>query len=66
MSLLSIKNLAGPGYILLNIFRLLNIVSLLAVSTSSIVVVVKTIIRSNQYYVFDLCGRVITALIACK
>ncbi|KAK8202786.1 hypothetical protein IWZ01DRAFT_112084 [Phyllosticta capitalensis] len=64
MSLLSIKNLAGPGYILLNIFRLLNIVSLLAVSTSSIVVVVKTIIRSNQYYVFDLCGRVITALIA--
>ncbi|KAK7511180.1 uncharacterized protein IWZ02DRAFT_103280 [Phyllosticta citriasiana] len=64
MSLFSIKNLAGPGYILLNIFRLLNILVLLAVSTSSIVVVVKTIIRSNQYYFFDLCGRVITALVA--
>ncbi|KAK8177104.1 hypothetical protein IWX90DRAFT_482135 [Phyllosticta citrichinensis] len=64
MSLFSIKNLAGPGYILLNIFRLLNILVLLAVSTSSVVVVVKTIIRSNQYYFFDLCGRVITALIA--
>lgn len=37
---LSSKNLAGPGYIILNVLRVMNIIGLLAVVTASVVMLV--------------------------
>lgn len=56
------KTLAGPGYVLLNIVRAMNIVGLLAVITSSIVMVVKTVMTSQLYF-FDGLSHIITAFI---
>lgn len=39
---LSTKSLAGPGYIILNVIRVMNIIGLLAVIVASIVMLVKT------------------------
>lgn len=47
MALLSAEHLAGPGYIILNIQRGLNIVALASVVASSIVMLVKTFIISK-------------------
>ena len=47
MALLSAEHLAGPGYIILNIQRGLNIVALASVVASSIVMLVKTLIISK-------------------
>ena len=44
---LSPKSLAGPGYIVLNILRGMNIVGLLAVIAASMVMLVKTVITSK-------------------
>ncbi|KAF2142415.1 uncharacterized protein K452DRAFT_297707 [Aplosporella prunicola CBS 121167] len=60
---LSTKSLAGPGYIILNVIRGMNIVGLLAVTTASIVMLVKTFIVS-KFFFFDACSHVITALIS--
>jgi len=56
------KTLAGPGYVLLNLVRVMNIVGLTAVITSSIVMVVKTVMTSKLYF-FDGLSHVITAFI---
>ena len=47
MALLSAEHLAGPGYIILNVQRGLNIIALASVVTSSIVMLVKTFIVSK-------------------
>jgi hypothetical protein len=47
MALLSAEHLAGPGYIILNIVRGLNIIALASVVASSIVMLVKTFIISK-------------------
>jgi len=52
MALLSAEHLAGPGYIILNIQRGLNIVALASVVASSIVMLVKTFIISK------VCGAI--------
>jgi hypothetical protein len=39
---LTSKRLAGPGYIILNVLRAMNITGLLAVIAASVVMVVKT------------------------
>lgn len=53
MALLSAEHLAGPGYIILNVLRGLNLVALASVVASSIVMLVKTFIiskvRKNVY-----------------
>ena len=49
MALLSAEHLAGPGYIILNIIRGLNIIALASVVASSIVMLVKTFIVSKVY-----------------
>ncbi|KAI9753256.1 MAG: hypothetical protein M4579_005269 [Chaenotheca gracillima] len=41
------RPLAGPGYIILNVLRVMNIISLLLVAAASAVMLVKTIIISN-------------------
>lgn len=47
MALLSAEHLAGPGYIILNIIRGLNIITLSSVVASSVVMLVKTFIISK-------------------
>lgn len=47
MALLSSTQLAGPGYIILNVLRAMNIIALASVVASSIVMLVKTFIVSK-------------------
>ncbi|OCK83629.1 hypothetical protein K432DRAFT_290686 [Lepidopterella palustris CBS 459.81] len=61
MALLSTKSLAGPGYIILNILRAMNIIALMAVVAASVVMLVKTFIVS-RFFFFDAVSHVITAL----
>ncbi|KAJ8117617.1 hypothetical protein OPT61_g1227 [Boeremia exigua] len=56
MALLSAEHLAGPGYIILNIQRALNIIALASVVASSIVMLVKTFIVSKPYSWFRNFG----------
>jgi len=53
------KTRAGPGYIILNTIRVCNIIGLLAVITSSIVLVVKTFLGS-QFFFFDGASHLVT------
>ncbi|KAH6439976.1 hypothetical protein HBI59_138620 [Parastagonospora nodorum] len=61
MALLSAEHLAGPGYIILNVMRGLNIIALASVVASSVVMLVKTFIIS-KFFFFDACSHVITAI----
>lgn len=61
MALLTEK-LAGPGYIILNVMRALNIITLASVVASSVVMLVKTFIVS-KFFFFDATSHVITALV---
>jgi hypothetical protein len=58
MALLSAQNLAGPGYVILNVIRGLNIIALSSVVASSVVMLVKTFVvskvRSYISLTFDL------------
>lgn len=47
MALLSVEQLAGPGYIILNVMRAINIITLASVVSSSVVMLVKTFIVSK-------------------
>ncbi|TKA75688.1 hypothetical protein B0A55_03185 [Friedmanniomyces simplex] len=58
---LSPKSLAGPGYIILNGIRAMNIIGLLAVVTASVVMLVKTSLESNFFF-FDAVSHVLTAI----
>ncbi|KAF2117579.1 hypothetical protein BDV96DRAFT_597496 [Lophiotrema nucula] len=62
MALLSAEHLAGPGYIILNVVRAMNIITLLAVVSSSVVMLVKTFIVS-KFFFFDATSHVVTALV---
>lgn len=44
---LSSKSLAGPGYVILNILRVMNIIALMSVVAASVVMLVKTFIVSK-------------------
>lgn len=61
MALLSAEYLAGPGYIILNTMRGLNIIALASVVASSIVMLVKTFVVS-RFFFFDATSHVITAI----
>ena len=58
---LSPKSLAGPGYIVLNGIRVLNVIGLLAVITASVVMLVKTSVASKLFF-FDAVSHVLTAI----
>ncbi|KAF2642378.1 hypothetical protein P280DRAFT_264089 [Massarina eburnea CBS 473.64] len=62
MALLSAEHLAGPGYVILNIIRALNIVALASVVASSVVMLVKTFIVS-KFFFFDATSHVVTGLV---
>ncbi|KAI4184848.1 MAG: hypothetical protein L6R41_004483 [Letrouitia leprolyta] len=57
------KTLAGPGYIILNIIRAMNIIGLLAVIIGSFSMLVKTFIVS-KFFFFDAVSHVITAALS--
>jgi hypothetical protein len=59
------KQLAGPGYVILNTIRVMNIIGLVAVISSSIVMVVKTVM-SSQFYFFDGVSHLIRAFACSK
>lgn len=59
------KRLAGAGYVVLNVLRVLNIIGLMAVVAASIVMLVKTFIVS-KFFFFDGVSHVITAVLARK
>ncbi|MCJ1481617.1 hypothetical protein MMC06_001776 [Schaereria dolodes] len=54
------RSLAGPGYIILNTLRVMNIIALLAVVAASCVMLVKTFVVS-KFFFFDACSHLITA-----
>ncbi|KAF2266620.1 hypothetical protein CC78DRAFT_577930 [Lojkania enalia] len=62
MALLSAEHLAGPGYIILNVLRAMNIITLLSVVASSVVMLVKTFIVS-KFFFFDATSHVVTGLV---
>lgn len=62
---LSNKSLAGPGYIILNAIRVMNIIALLAVIAASVVMLVKTSVAS-KFFFFDAVSHVITAITSSK
>ncbi|MCJ1225458.1 hypothetical protein MMC12_002107 [Toensbergia leucococca] len=57
------RSLAGPGYIVLNVIRGMNIVALLAVIAASSVMLVKTFIVS-KFFFFDAISHVVTAALS--
>jgi hypothetical protein len=62
---LSSKSLAGPGYIILNGIRVMNIIAFLAVIAASIVMLVKTSV-SSKFFFFDAVTHVLTAITSSK
>lgn len=52
------RRLAGAGYVVLNVIRVMNIISLLAVMAASSVMLVKTF-NNNTFFFFDACEHVI-------
>ncbi|KAI4137790.1 MAG: hypothetical protein L6R39_007096 [Caloplaca ligustica] len=57
------KPLAGPGFLVLNIIRVMNIIALLAVIVASFSMLVKTFIVS-KFFFFDAVSHVITAFLS--
>ena len=62
---LSPKSLAGPGYIILNGIRVMNIIGFLAVITASVVMLVK-IDTDTHLFFFDAVSHVITLITSSK
>ena len=59
------RSLAGPGYIILNCIRILNIIALGAVVVASIVMLIHGFIQST-FFIFDAISHVVTVLVSCK
>ncbi len=59
------RSLAGPGYIVLNTIRVMNIIGLLAVIAASTVMLVKTFVIS-KFFFFDAVSHVVTAALSSK
>ncbi|KAL1957142.1 hypothetical protein VTO42DRAFT_6285 [Malbranchea cinnamomea] len=57
------KSLAGPGYVILNVIRVMNIIALLAVATACAVMLVKTPMTSN-FFIFDAATHVVLSCIS--
>ena len=59
------KSLAGPGYIVLNVIRVMNIIALIACICASFSMLVKTFIVS-KFFFFDGVSHLITAILSSK
>ncbi|KIW99937.1 uncharacterized protein Z518_10865 [Rhinocladiella mackenziei CBS 650.93] len=58
------KSLAGAGYVVLNVIRVMNIISLLTVIAGSSVMLVKTFVVSHFFFFFDACEHVIRVILS--
>lgn len=58
----SSKSLAGPGYVILNIMRAMNIIALVMVIVASWVMLVKTFVVS-KFFFFDAVSHLVTSLV---
>lgn len=56
------SSLAGPGYIILNAIRVINIITLISVIIASAVMLVKTFVVS-KFFFFDGVSHVVTAFL---
>jgi len=56
-------NLAGPGYMILNGIRTLNIIALLSVAVASWVMIIMNI-KTNHFFFFDAIAHLITSIIS--
>ena len=59
------RSLAGPGYIVLNVIRVMNIIALLAVVAASFVMLVKTFIVS-KFFFFDGVSHLVTGCVSSE
>ena len=59
---LSSKSLAGPGYVVLNGIRVLNIIGLLMVIAASLVMLVKTDTSTPGFFFFNAVSHVLTIM----
>lgn len=57
------RTLAGPGYITLNVVRVLNIISLLLVAAANWIMLIKTV-ENSHFFFFDAVSHFITATIS--
>lgn len=57
------KSLAGAGYVVLNVIRVMNIIAILSVIGASSVMLVKTFIVS-KFFFFDACEHVIRIILS--
>ena len=57
------KKLAGTGYVVLNVIRVMNIIALLTVIAASSVMLVKTFIVS-KFFFFDACEHIIRVVMS--
>lgn len=57
------RSLAGPGYIILNGIRIINIITLISVIVASAVMLVKTFVVS-KFFFFDGVSHIVTAFIS--
>ena len=59
------RSLAGPGYIVLNVIRVMNIIALLSVVAASFVMLVKTFVVS-KFFFFDGVSHLITGCVSSE
>ena len=57
------RSLAGPGYIILNCIRVLNIIALGSVIAASIVLLIRNLIVSNFFF-FDAISHIVTVFVS--
>lgn len=59
------RSLAGAGYVVLNVIRVMNIIALLAVMAASSVMLVR-MFNTRTFFFFDACDNLIRVVIAGK
>ncbi|CAF9914323.1 hypothetical protein IMSHALPRED_001880 [Imshaugia aleurites] len=57
------RSLAGPGYLVLNVIRVMNVIALLSVVAASFVMLIKTFIVS-KFFFFDGVTHIITGCVS--
>lgn len=59
------ESLAGPGFVILNAIRVLNIIALLDIIAACAVMLVKISLLSSFFF-FQAASHVMTAGVSCK
>lgn len=59
------RSLAGAGYVILNVIRVMNITTLLAVMAATAILLVRAF-NTQSFFFFDACSNIIRIVIAGK